>query len=73
MDDMRDPNNSMGKLKCEYRFKSGNVLPAGTVIEIDLSRGEEWAVGYCRGKGTVFAVERDDVEIIEGPITPRLF
>jgi len=57
----------------EYKFQSGNVLPKGTIIEIETKEHDGWVVGRWTEKGTVFAVELKDVEITEEPITPRLF
>jgi hypothetical protein len=70
----RDPNNCLAKMLTHYDFASGNKLPKGTVIEVeprdDMSKG---TVGFWREESACFFVDPLDYEIIEGPITPRLF
>jgi hypothetical protein len=72
---MRDPNNCLARMLTHYDFASGNRLPKDTVIEVEPRENplKETTIGYWREKGTVFAVDPLDYEIIEGPITPRLF
>jgi len=69
---LRHPDNYLAKLSKRVTLNYNN-FPKGTIVEIEPPVNRDFSVAHQRDSGIIFMIAQDEYEIIEEPITLKLF
>jgi len=69
---IRNPDNYLAKLNKRIKLQFSN-FPKGTIVEIEPPIKQDFTIAHQMDSSVVFVIARDEFDIIEDPITPKLF